>query len=63
MTTNRGSLTRPSKKAASYISKFAYHLNHTFPDIFAPEKPGHLIQNGPVFRTKKGIRNMNFHFA
>ena len=63
MTAFRGSSGKPSKKALAHISKFAYHIEHTIPDIFPAEKHEHRTQNEPVIRTKKGIRSMNFHFA
>ena len=63
MSTNRPSFTKPSKKAASHISKFTYHLQHTLPEHFSVEKPQHPQHSDPIVRMKKGIRNMNFHFA
>lgn len=54
---------RQSKRAAAHISKFHYHLEHTVPEFFPEEIHKTKAHSSPILRTKKGLRNMTFHFV
>jgi hypothetical protein len=54
---------RYSKLAASHISKFKYHFEHTLPDLLTLQQSSQQKGKRPLVNIKKGLRNLNFHFA